>query len=255
MLYRCLIIAFTVSLFSITACSDSEIEGIETQTSLGETPPEPPITPTPPPGEGGEEGENTEEIPTCLKSLYYDQLQPIFSQRSCKKANQSQIQQVEAGNLKRDQFLSQCYSATNGSCWCDQLLRPNPASIDTFHCTYGGDQVHQLIHPDEDTWQNAIEAVKIVEEFEQNNVLTEIIYNWWRPEPYNKNVGGSPSRHPFGTSVDVRFKTKDMQNQAFSELCKLRAQGRIRAIGYYTTTAIHFGIGDSNANTWGKACP
>ena len=40
-----------------------------------------------------------------------------------------------------------------------------------------------------DTWKYAYEAVKIVEEFQDAGIETRIIYNWWRPEPYNGNVG------------------------------------------------------------------
>ncbi|NQZ19413.1 MAG: hypothetical protein HRT44_09185 [Bdellovibrionales bacterium] len=155
------------------------------------------------------------------------------------------MKQVNDGNAKKDQFLAACYTETNNSCWCDQLIRPNPQSIDTFRCTYGDEQVHQFIHPDEDTWMYAFEAVKIVEDLEEMQINTQIIYNWWRPEPYNKNVGGSATRHPFGTAVDVRFETKDMQNKAFDEMCKMRKQGRIRAIGYYASSAIHIGVGDN----------
>lgn len=195
------------------------------------------------------------ERPACIRSLYYDQLQPVFSSRACNKANSSQLNQVNLGNAKKDQFLSQCYQQTNSSCWCDQLVRPNPDSFATFQCTYGVHQIHQLIHPNESTWKYAFEAVKIVEEFESQNLAAEIIYNWWRPEPYNKNVGGAAGRHPFGTSIDVRFKSKNIQEKAFLELCKMRKRGRLRAIGYYASTALHFGIGDSTANTWGKSCP
>jgi hypothetical protein len=42
--------------------------------------------------------------------------------------------------------------------------------------------------------------------------------------------------------------------KAFSQLCKWRAQGRLRAVGYYGSTGLHFGIGDKTANTWGKSC-
>jgi hypothetical protein len=203
-------------------------------------------------------GDIADENPSenqCQQSMLFDQWQAQIFQQRCAKANPSQIRQVDLGNQKKDQFLSRCFLETNQSCWCHQLVRPNPASINTFRCTYGEDQVHQLIHPNESTWKHAIEAVKIVQELYEQNIETQVIYNWWRPEPYNRNVGGSASRHPFGTSVDVRFKTKSMQNRAFSELCKMRRRGRIRAIGYYQSTAIHFGIGDSAANTWGKSCP
>lgn len=210
--------------------------------------------PTPPPTETPTPTGESDRVPACLRTLYFDQKQTTLL-KSCQRATASQIAQVDKGNLKKDQFLSQCYQATADSCWCDQLVRPNPESFDLFQCTYGQNQVHQLIHPDESTWKYAFEAVKIVEELESENLLTEIIYNWWRPEPYNKNVGGSATRHPFGTSIDVRFVSKDIQNKVFSKLCQMRAAGRIRAIGYYPTTAIHFGVGDHRANTWGKLCP
>lgn len=234
--------------FATSACSQEDIEAGEMEESIGL------------PDEGHREGEvevgDPIEAPNaCLQNMYFDQMQGHWFQRACNSASQAQMDQVNAGNMKKEMFLSQCYQETNNSCWCDQLVRPNPDSIDTFHCTYGQDQVHQLIHPNEDTWAYAFEAVKIIEEFAQQNIETRIVYNWWRPEPYNGNVGGASGRHPFGTSVDVRFETKDMQEEAFFKLCKMRAQGRIRAIGYYASTALHLGIGDSRANTWGKACP
>lgn len=237
-----LVSIFVFFQFTLSACSQEDIETGEIEESIGL-----PVN---------DEG-RSEPIPnpTCLRNLYFDQLQNHWVQRSCVPANQSQINQVNAGNAKKEQFLSQCYKATNSSCWCDQLVRPNPDSMDTFQCTYGANQVHQLIHPDESTWDYAFEAVNIVEEFEDDGIETEIIYNWWRPEPYNKNVGGAAGRHPFGTSVDVRFKSKEMQEEAFLKLCQMRKQGRIRAVGYYSSTALHFGVGDSTANTWGKVCP
>lgn len=232
-------------IFLLTVCSDNYNEA----GALSESQDNPSIQETP------DSDTDTDPTPACLKTLYVDHIQPIFINQNCKKANQTQRDLVEQGNLKKDLFLAQCYSETNNSCWCDQLIRPNPKSFDTFECTYGNGQIHQLINPDEDTWAHAFEAVKIVEEFEEENILTQIIYNWWRPEPYNKNVGGASGRHPHGTSIDIRFETKDMQNIAFSRLCKMRKAGRIRAIGYYASTAIHLGIGDSRANTWGKDCP
>lgn len=67
------------------------------------------------------------------------------------------------------------------------------------------------------------------------------------------NVGGAAGRHPFG-SVDVRFKTKNGQAKAHKELCKSRKLGRLRALGFYPGTGLHFGMGDKVANTWGKSC-
>lgn len=184
-----------------------------------------------------------------LESDYVEQL------AVCAKATLSQITQVNLGNTKLDKFLKYCRDNTAQSPWCDQVARPNPASHNTFDCTYNTAQQHNLIHPDESTWPYAVQAVKLVKELQLKNIKVCTIYNWWRPEPYNKNVGGAAGRHPFGTSVDVRFCSKNDQLVAHRELCKMRKQGRLRALGYYSSTSLHFGIGDKVANTWGKACP
>lgn len=174
---------------------------------------------------------------------------------SCLRANSSQIAQVNSGNEKRLKFLAECRAQTNSSLWCDQLARPNPSSHAIFDCTYSAEQSHYLIHPTEATWSYAITAVKLIKELEQKNIKACTIYNWWRPEPYNANVGGASGRHPYGTSIDVRFCTKLDQAKAHKELCNMRKKGRLRALGYYSSTALHLGIGDRVANTWGKSCP
>lgn len=179
----------------------------------------------------------------------------IYEKASCAKATSSQISTINVGNTKVEDFLDQCGIATQGSPWCMQLIRPNPSSKSIFTCTYGANQIHQLIHPNSDTWKYAYQAVSLIERLEINGVEVAQIYNWWRPEPYNKNVGGAPGRHPFGTSVDVRFSTKNDQAKAHSLLCKWRKQGELRALGYYSSSSLHFGIGDASANTWGKVCP
>jgi hypothetical protein len=172
----------------------------------------------------------------------------------CTKASKSQLLAVNQGVEKAGNFLRRCYAETENSHWCDEVMRPNPESKPIFECTYGANQPHLLIDPDESTWKYAIRAVNLVREMESKTISVLMIYNWWRPEPYNSNVSGSPSRHPFGTSVDVRFVTlKDMET-AHKLLCDWRSKGRIRAVGYYGTTGLHFGVGDRKGNTWGKAC-
>lgn len=183
-----------------------------------------------------------------------DEFLNMINPRSCQRASATQISEVNRGYAKLQNFLSECARATNGSQWCNELARPNPASVSMFHCTYGTSMPHNLIHPDERTWENAFQAVKLVQELEGLGVKTCIIYNWWRPEPYNKNVGGAPGRHPLGTSVDVRFCSMADMEKAHRALCEWRKQGRVRAVGYYGTTALHFGVGDKLGNTWGKEC-
>lgn len=172
----------------------------------------------------------------------------------CREASRGQIAQVEEGNRKRDAFLRRCADETGRSPWCNQLVRPNPGSASTFRCTYGSALPHQLIHPGENTWAYAIRAVKIIENMEARGFRVCEIYNWWRPEPYNKNVGGAAGRHPYGTSVDVRFCSAKEAVRGFDELCKFRRRGEVRALGYYGNSGVHLGVGDASANTWGRAC-
>ena len=174
---------------------------------------------------------------------------------ACKKATKKQRQVVRAGSKKTKQILELCSELTDDSPWCEQIIRPNPQSKATFRCTYGTNMPHRLIHPTESTWAHPISAVQIISELEEDGIQVCEIRNWWRPEPYNKNVGGSPTRHPFATSVDVRFCTKADQNKAFNKLCDLRREERVRALGYYGNPTIHLGFGNERANTWGKSCP
>lgn len=174
--------------------------------------------------------------------------------RSCTQATAEQISYVDQGAAKLNQFLARCYQETNSKKWCNEVARPNPDSHSAFDCTYSVAQPHIFVHPSVSTWVYAIESVKLVQELEKRNIKVETIYNWWRPEPYNKNVGGAAGRHPGGTSVDVRFPSKTEQNKAHAELCKFRKLGRLRALGYYSGTGLHLGVGDKVANTWGKSC-
>jgi hypothetical protein len=173
----------------------------------------------------------------------------------CEQARSEQLAYINTGNRLRMDFLTACKRDTGSSRWCDELIRPNPRSREVFRCTYGPRQPHQLIHPDRETWTYAFQAVNLVEELKLIGIGACQIYNWWRPEPYNRNVGGAAGRHPFGTSVDVRFCSLEEMERAFIKLCEWRQQGRLRAIGYYGSAGLHFGIGDRTPNTWGKRCP
>ncbi|WP_413578010.1 hypothetical protein ACLVWU_05760 [Bdellovibrio sp. HCB290] len=172
----------------------------------------------------------------------------------CVKASNSQESNVNLGLSKKEKFLAKCAAETSNSSWCAQLIRPNPSSKNTFRCTYGSSQAHVLIHPNETTWKYPIAAVKVIKDLQAKGLKVSQIYNWWRPEPYNKNVGGAAGRHPYGTSVDVRFASNSTANTAFKELCKMRKAGRIRAIGHYGSASLHIGVGDKLGNTWGKYC-
>lgn len=181
-------------------------------------------------------------------------ISPLQLPFACNKASAEQIGQINIGNHMYDNFMKKCWEATGGSRWCEELTRPNPSSRSIFFCTYGTNQPHRLIHPDTATWKYAFRAVNLIQDLEKSGISVRQIYNWWRPEPYNKNVSGAAGRHPFGTSVDVRFTSMSNMTSAHRLLCTWRAQGKLRAIGYYGSTGLHFGIGDGLANTWGKSC-
>lgn len=206
-----------------------------------------------PPTSIEEKNETPEQTPETKKEGDPNQAPPP---PVCEKASPAQLKIVQKGNKKKDKFLTRCARETGSSPLCLELVRPNPIkeSVDAFHCTYGEDMPHQLIHPDETTWKNPIEAVRILHELEKIGIRNCGIYNWWRPEPYNKNVKGSPRRHPFGVSVDVLFCTKTDADRAFLELCKMKEAGRIKAIGFYGNNNLHLGVGDAKANNWGKYC-
>ncbi len=174
--------------------------------------------------------------------------------RGCTKANSNQISIVNQGNILQNQFLDECENTTGNSNLCQQVRRPNPSSKSTFYCTYNANQPHQLIHPSMSTWKYAFKAIELIDRLETKGICVSHIYNWWRPEPYNKNVGGAAGRHPNGTSVDVRFCTNTDAIRAFDMLCNYRKSGELRALGYYGSTGVHIGIGDSLANTWGRNC-
>lgn len=178
-----------------------------------------------------------------------------FEILSCTSASSQQIATVNQGNAKRSAFQAACERATGSTRWCLEVERPNPASRNTFTCTYGAQQPHRLIHPDEATWSNAFKAIELIQRLSSEGICVQQIYNWWRPEPYNRNVGGAAGRHPFGTAVDVRFCTNRDAVRAFDRLCEFRRRGEVRALGYYGSTGLHLGIGDRTANTWGRSCP
>lgn len=184
----------------------------------------------------------------------FELLPDLIAPRGCTKASASQLATVNQGNKLREQFIAACKDSTGNTTWCEQAARPNPASKNTFYCTYGNQQPHMLIHPTSSTWKNAIKAVELLNRLKSQGICVSHIYNWWRPEPYNKNVGGAAGRHPFGTSVDVRFCTNSDAIKAFDKLCGYRKQGEVRALGYYGSTGVHIGVGDSSANTWGRNC-
>lgn len=164
------------------------------------------------------------------------------------------ILEVQNGIKLKDEFLDQCKRSTNAEKWCLQVIRGNPERENVFDRIFGREMPHQLIHPDKKTWKYAIGAVSLVDQLERKGVRVVQIYNWWRPAKYNRAVGGAAGRHPFGTSVDVRFQSPREAVRAFDLLCKARKAGKVRALGYYGNSGVHIGVGDHNPNTWGRGC-
>src|SRR4051794_6875202 len=65
--------------------------------------------------------------------------------QSCKKATFAEMAVINEGNSYYKDFMEGCEAATNGSHWCNEIIRPNPQSAEIFSCTYGPMQAHQLI--------------------------------------------------------------------------------------------------------------
>lgn len=178
--------------------------------------------------------------------------------RFCTRATADELAPVNAGNLKREKFLTLCRQETKGfnsARLCEALITPSRKGVKAFQCAYGPEQPFMLLHPDESTWGYGISAVRLVQQLEAAGVCVLEIYNWWRPEPYNKMSWGAARRHPLGAAVDVRLCSKEDQDRAHALMCSARAAGKLRALGYYPKPALHLGVGDERANTWGKDCP
>lgn len=95
----------------------------------------------------------------------------------CVRATTQQLFQVNLGIEKKDEFIEKCIGETGSSCWCSHLVRPNLNSAATFRCTYGPSQNHQLIHPKESVWSNAIAAVKVIQDLSSKGIKVCEIYN------------------------------------------------------------------------------
>lgn len=175
--------------------------------------------------------------------------------KKCQPASVVQKRQVLAGLALLKQFLIECKNATGNESWCEELTRPSEEGRPYFECSYGKDVKYRLVHPDRKTWKDAFRAINLIQKLKDEDIRACGIYYWWRPEPFNRNAGGAPTRHPYGTSVDVRFcSMKDME-KAHLRLCSWRKQGFLKALGYYNSPELHLGISDTKANTWGKDCP
>jgi len=189
-----------------------------------------------------------------IQASAHEELEEMDAPVQCKRASLSEIEEVKSGNQKYSAFIEQCKTHNIDQKWCEQLTHPNQNEISKFKCTYGNEFEHRLIHPDESTWENAFRAAKIVQRLITEQIKVVEIYNWWRPEVYNRNVGGSPLRHPHGVSVDIRMSSVSEMEKAHKKLCEWRKKGEIRAVGYYGSTGLHVGVADEWANTWGKPC-
>ena len=131
-----------------------------------------------------------------MSAFAHDALEETYPTENCvkiTKASDSEKSEILAGQQKYNSFIEQCREYGIEQKWCEQLTHPNRNSKAIFHCTYEKNTPHILIHPDESTWINAFRAAKLVQRLNSENLPVEEIYNWWRPEQYNKNVDGVPN--------------------------------------------------------------
>ena len=161
------------------------------------------------------------------------------------RANIEQIVDVLKGIALKPEFIEQCEKATDRPDLCKQIIRPNPDSKSIFACTYPPGVASIFIPPEKGVWHFAFQAIRWISEIENLGISFSHIYNWLRPEPYNKNASGHPDRHPFGTAVDIKLRSKGDQHLAFEFFCEKWRSGQMNAIGFYSSASLHLGIGDT----------
>lgn len=156
----------------------------------------------------------------------------------------------ESGDVPK--FVRTCLEKGVLQRYCFDMTHPNLDSIEQFRCTYPG-KPHLLIPKDESEWTFAFEAALILQNMaRETKVCIDEIYNWYRPEPYNKNVGGRPNRHPNATAIDVQFCTKEDAKKAHRALCELYKKKAIWALGSYPSgNKLHIGVRPERHTTWG----
>ena len=178
--------------------------------------------------------------------------QPI--EKNCKKGRRAKFAKgkYETGDVTT--FVRTCLEKGVLERFCLNLTHPNqdPESMRAFRCTYPG-MPHVLIPKDESEWTFAFEAALILQTMaRETKVCIDEIYNWYRPEPYNRNVDGRPNRHPKATAIDVKFCTKEDAKKAHRALCELYKKKSIWALGSYPSgNKLHIGVRPELHTTWG----
>lgn len=191
-------------------------------------------------------GPDSDQVATKKASALFSGWPPLRDEpcSEVQRASLPEVTEVLKGVALKEEFLSACIERTNRMDFCQQVIRPNPASASIFRCTYPPGVPPVFIPVERGKWIYAFRAIEWMDEMEAQGIALSHIYNWLRPEPYNKNVSGDPNRHPFGTAIDLRLATKGDQQKAFTYLCEKWRAHQIHAIGYYGSASLHLGMGD-----------
>ncbi len=112
----------------------------------------------------------------------------------------------------QNNFIKMCLARGIREQFCKQITSPNTKSIGTFRQVYG-DQPFVLM-PNTDRWETGLQLLTIAESLAEFGEICEI-RNWYRPEPYNRSVGGArSSQHLSAGAIDIEFCTVQDKNRA-----------------------------------------
>lgn len=207
--------------------------------------------------QGGGSEEVYPSAPLGLNEVRYDA-------KTCESGGMVKAGPLETPNQAeqlrlRSEFLTDCAAEGIHPSLCENLTHPNNNSKMEFRCTFPSFTQHVLLPNNRSLWTNGFQGAKAFQEaleeqgLEPNQGACPQIYNYYRPEPYNANVGGAAGRHPNGTAVDVEFCTKEEAQKALNKFAKMRMEKRINSIGIYSSgIRIHIGFGTEKGNTWNQ---
>lgn len=146
---------------------------------------------------------------------------------------------------RASEFTNFCVKSGVHRTLCDQMTRPNTSSKGTFRRIYG-DRPFVLM-PGPDAWGKGVELAKVAQSLSRYGKICEI-RNWYRPEPYNRAVGGARgSQHKSGSAIDIEFCSVAEKRKALIAALKMRNKCSMpKGVGVYGEGSLVIHIDLSN---------
>ncbi len=146
----------------------------------------------------------------------------------------------------QQRFIQRCTSRGISEKLCREATYPNPDSRSAFNGVYGSNQ-NFILMPPESTWDTGIRLLGIAESLSAYGKVCEI-RNWYRPEPYNRKVGGAGgSRHINASAIDIEFCSVAEKNKALKAALAMRQKfAQPAGVGVYGEGSLVLHIDTSN---------